>query len=54
MAKETKFGWVLNGLVTSFKVSTNFTFESEHSHVFFLNIDQSVRNENINFNVNCF
>ena len=54
VAVETKFGWVLNGPVTSFEASTNLTFESEHSHVLFLNTDQSVRNGNINFNVNRF
>ena len=51
---ETKFGWVLNRPVTSFEASTNSTFENEYSHVLFLNTDQSVRNENINFNVNRF
>ena len=45
---------VLNGPVTSFEASTNLTFESEHLHVLFLNTDQSVRNENINFSVNRF
>ena len=54
MAVETKFGWVLNGPVTSFEASTNLTFESEYLHVLFLNTDQPVRNENINFNVNRF
>ena len=54
MAVEARFGWVLNVPVTSFEASTNFTFESEHSHVLFLNTDQSLRNENIIFNVNCF
>ena len=48
---ETKLGWVLNGPVTSFEVSTNLTSESEYSHILFLNADQSVRIENINFNV---
>ena len=52
VAVESKFGWVLKGPVTSFEVSTNLTFESEYSHVLFLNTDQSVRNENINFNMN--
>ena len=51
---ETKFGWALNGPVTSSEASTNLTFESEYSHVLFLNSDRSVRNENINFNVNRF
>ena len=45
-------GWVLNDLVTSFEASTNLTFESECLHFLFLNNDQSVRNENNNFNVN--
>ena len=54
VAVETKFGWVLNGPVTSFKASINLTFESEHSHVLFLNTDQTVRNKNINFNVHRF
>ena len=48
---ETKLGWVLNGPVTSFEVSKNLTSESEYSHILFLNTDQSVRIENINFNV---
>ena len=52
LAVETKFGWVLNGPVTSFEASTNLTFESEYLHVLFLNTDQPVRNKNINFNVN--
>ena len=51
---ETKFGWILNGPVTTFEASTNLTFESELSHVLFLNTGQSVRNENINFNVSHF
>ena len=42
VAVETKFGWFLNGRVTSLEASTNLTFESEYSHVFFLNTDQSV------------
>ena len=46
-----ELGWVLNGPVTSFEVSTNLTSESEYSHILFLNTDQSVRIENINFNV---
>ena len=54
VAVESKFGWILNRAVTSFEASANLTFESEHSHVLFLNTDQSVRNENINFNVNHF
>ena len=54
VAVEAKFGWVLKGLVTSFETSTNLTFESEYSHLLFLNTDQSVRNENINFNLNHF
>ena len=54
MAVKTKFGWVLNGAVTTFEASANLTFESEHSHVLFLNTDQFVRNETINFNVNRF
>ena len=49
---ETRFGWILNGPVTNFELSTNLTFESEQSHVLFLDTDQSVRNENINFNMN--
>ena len=51
---ENQFGWVLNGPVTSFKTSTHLTFESEDSHVLFLNFYQSVGNENINFNMNRF
>ena len=54
MAVETKFAWVLNGSVTSFEISTILRFESVYSHVLLLNNDQSVRNENINFNVNRF
>ena len=54
VALESKFGLVLNGPVTSFETSTMLIFESEHSHVLFLDTDQSVRNENINFNVNHF
>ena len=42
VAVETKFGWFLNGPVTSLEASTNLTFESEYSHVFFLNTEQSV------------
>ena len=37
-----------------FETPTNLIFEREYSHVLFLNTDQSVRNENINFNANCF
>ena len=51
---ETKFGCVLNGPVTGFEASTNLTFETEHSHVLPLNTEQSVRNENVDFNVNRF
>ena len=51
---ETKFAWVLNGPVTSFEICTLLTFESEYSHVLLLNTDQSVKNKNINFNVNRF
>ena len=54
MTVKTKFGWVLNGPVISFETSTNLTFESEHSHVLFLNTDQCVRNENFNFYLNRF
>ena len=51
---ETKFGWISNGPVIIFEACTNLTFEGEHSHVLFLNTDQSVTNKNINFNVNRF
>ena len=54
MTVETKFGWVLNGPGTGFEASTNLTFEIEHAHVLFLNIKQSARKKNINFNVNRF
>ena len=53
-AVDNKFGLVLNRLATSFEASTNLTFKSEHLHVLFLNSDQHVRNQNINFSVNCF
>ena len=52
VAVESKFGWVLNGPVTSFETSTNLIFDSEHLHLLFLNTDHSVRIENVNFNVN--
>ena len=52
VAVENKFGWVLNGPVTSFKKLK--VFESEPSHVLFLNFYQSVRNESINFNMSRF
>ena len=37
-----------------FEKPTNLIFEREYSLVLFLNTDQSVRNENINFNANRF
>ena len=37
-----------------FETPTNLIFEREYSLVLFLNTDQSVRNENINFNANRF
>ena len=41
VAVETKLGWVLNGTVTSFQASTKLIFESDYSHVLFLNTDHS-------------
>ena len=39
-----KLSWVLNGPVTNFDVSKNFTFENSEHSVLFLNTDQFVRN----------